>query len=183
MTYKSRKQWIVANAQAAKEATSGSRIFPSVLLAAAIVESSANVNGTYIPGQSLLAKNYNNYFGIKTSPQWKGKTVTLQTGEVVNGKRVVVPGTFRVYDSPKDSFADYVAFLNTNNRYFINGVHSAASAEIQADRIAAAGYATDPNYSNLLKSIIKSINNVKPSVFPVALVIGGIVAFYLIFKN
>jgi len=182
MANTARTQWAQANAAAAQQATAGSGIFPSVLLSQAIIESSGLVNGTYVPGQSLLAKNYNNYFGIKASSQWKGKTVTLQTGEVVNGKRVTVPGTFRVYDSAKDSFADFVKFLKTNPRYTTAGVFSATTPSQQAERIAAAGYATDPNYSNLVKSIIKSIENIKPAIFPIT-TITALLLLLLFIKN
>jgi flagellum-specific peptidoglycan hydrolase FlgJ len=170
MANTARAKWIEANAAAAQQATAGSRIFPTLLLAQAIVESSGLVNGYYVPGESLLSKNYNNYFGIKASSQWRGKTVTLNTGEVVNGRRVVIPGTFRVYDSVKDSFADFVSFLKTNPRYTTAGVFTATTPSQQAERIAAAGYATDPNYANILKSIIKSIDSIKPALFPIATV-------------
>lgn len=182
MANTARTQWAQANAAAAVAATAGSGIFPSVLLSQAIIESSGLVNGIYVPGQSLLAKNYNNFFGIKASSQWKGKTITLQTGEVVNGKRVTVPGVFRVYDSPKDSFSDFVSFLKTNPRYTTAGVFTATTPEQQAERIAAAGYATDPQYSAIVKSVIAQIKNIKPTVFPAAWLLMAAAAYFIFNK-
>lgn len=157
-----REYWVKNNAAAAVEAAGDSGIYPAVMIAAAILESSGLVGGQYVPGASLLAKNANNYFGIKASPGWTGDTIKLQTGEYINGQRVTVTGTFRKYDSPKDSFKDYVNFLQVNPRYRAAGVFSAADPGAQADALQAAGYATDPVYAKKLRSIMQDIADAIP---------------------
>ncbi len=144
--------------------TSGTNIFPSVMMAQAIVESQRSVGGYYYPGESLLSKVYNNYFGIKASSGWKGKTVNLVTGEVYNGVPVNVNVDFRVYDSPADSFADYVKFLKSNPRYANAGVFSAPTPQEQTKRLQAAGYATNPSYATLLNNVIDGFKEYIPNI-------------------
>lgn len=141
----------------------GSKVFPEVIIAAAILESSGKIGGVYYPGASLLAQKANNFFGIKSSAGWNGPTVTLNTGEVYNGIRVTVPGVFRKYTTPKDSFADYVRFLQSNPRYKANGVFDAKTPAEQTAALQRAGYATDPKYSSLLNSVITSIKKYIPT--------------------
>ncbi len=135
------------------EAAAGSGLFASLFMAQAILESS-NAQGQ--PGASLLASKYNNYFGIKASAGWKGKVINLKTREVFNGKDAVITDGFRVYDSPAESFKDRVNFLKSNPRY--KKVFTAPTPLLQAMELKAAGYATDPNYSAILTSIINSNN-------------------------
>jgi len=157
-----REYWVKNNAAAAVEAAGDSGIYPAVMIAAAILESSGLVSGQYVPGASLLAKNANNYFGIKASPGWTGDTIALRTGEYINGQRVTVTGVFRKYPTVKDSFSDYVNFLQVNPRYRAAGVFSANGAAAQADALQAAGYATDPAYAKKLKSIMEDIAEMIP---------------------
>jgi flagellum-specific peptidoglycan hydrolase FlgJ len=133
-------------------------VFPQVMIAQAILESSGKVDGVWMPGQSLLSRNANNYFGIKADSKWKGPTIELKTGEYLNGQYVTVTGKFRKYNSIKDSFADYINFLKSNPRYTTAGVFTAATPQEQAQALQRAGYATDPNYSKLITSIIDNIS-------------------------
>ena len=151
-----RAKFINDNYPLAESVTAGTGIFPEVLLAQAIVESQKNVGGTYVPGKTELAESFNNYFGIKTSPQWTGKTVTYKTREYVND---YVQGVFRVYNSKTESFKDYVKFLKTNPRY--SAAFKAKTPLAQIKAIAAAGYATDPNYSAVLGSIVLDVESLK----------------------
>lgn len=63
---------------------------------------------------------------------------------------------FRKYDTPADSFIDHGKFFQRNPRY-------AAAMQVKSDpakfveKIAAAGYATDPSYADTLKKIIAII--------------------------
>lgn len=52
-----------------------------------------------------------NYFGIKAGKSWEGKTQSLATHEVVNGKRVKTKANFRAYGSPEEAIADRIAFM------------------------------------------------------------------------
>lgn len=93
-----------------------------------------------------------NLFGIKASPNWKGKVVNVMTTEFENGVERKLKQPFRAYDSYAESFADYARLIGTNKRY--SAVVAAPSAEEAAHRIQAAGYATDPAYANKLISIM-----------------------------
>lgn len=138
--------------------TQGSGLFPQVMAAQAIVESSGLVNGLYYPAESILAKQANNYFGIKASSQWKGDTITLKTGEYYNGKKVIESGTFRKYPTTKAGFEDYKNFLKSNPRYTTAGVFTATTPAAQAQALQKAGYATDPNYAKLLTSVMNGFS-------------------------
>lgn len=150
-----RQEYIQKFKKAAIDSIKGTGLFPSVLMAQAILESS-NAQGQ--PGLSLLSRKYNNHFGVKADKSWKGKKVNLQTGEVYNGVNVVVGDYFRVYDNPAQSFKDRNEFLVKNPRYTKAGVFKATTPERQADALQKAGYATDPQYAAKLKSLIRTLH-------------------------
>lgn len=141
----------------AVKATAGTGIFPQVMIAQAIIESSGKVNGNYYPGESLLAKLGNNYFGIKDSASWTGPVITLQTGEYYGGVKSYVSGDFRKYGSVEESFKDYIDFLKKNPRYTSAGVFTAKTPAEQAAALQRAGYATDPRYSSLIVAVIDNV--------------------------
>nr|WP_253916421.1 glucosaminidase domain-containing protein [Lentimicrobium sp. S6] len=130
--------------------TENSAYFPSVLIAQGILESNY--------GRSRLSAIHHAYFGIKAGSQWKGKTVNLSTGEVINGNSVTITDDFRVYESPEQSIKDRINWMMDFDRY--NEVEEAKTPEAQAIAIQNAGYATDPNYANKIINIIDS-NNLK----------------------
>lgn len=132
------------------QAANGTGLFPSLFMAQAILESGN--------GQSTLAKEFNNHFGIKASKDWNGKVIDMNTKEVYNGNEVYIKDGFRWYNSAFDSFKDRVKFLQDNPRYTSNGVFSAKTPEQQADALQKAGYATSPTYANTLKWIINHYN-------------------------
>ena len=152
MNLLTREQWIKTNWPAAVRATTGTGIFPETLMAMAVVESQGKVNGTWYPGQGLVAKRANNYFGIKASSAWKGATVALPT-----------PGdadkisTFRVYPNFESSVSDFVKFLQVNPRYKNAGVFTAQDYVSQIVSIAKAGYAENPNYADVISSVANKV--------------------------
>jgi hypothetical protein len=117
--------------------------------------SSSGIDPNLIVAQAALESSWgksapnNNYFGIK------GPGGLQTTQEFVGGKMVTVQDSFRGYSSLEDSVQGYTGFLASNPRY--TDVFG-KSGDAAADAVANAGYATDPNYSNKLKSIIKSIS-------------------------
>jgi flagellum-specific peptidoglycan hydrolase FlgJ len=152
MSLLTREEWVKANWPAAVNATSGTGIFPETMMAMAVVESQGKVNGNWYPGQGLVAKKANNYFGIKASSAWKGATVALPT-----------PGdadkisTFRVYPNFQASVADFIKFLQVNPRYTTAGVFQADNYVDQIIAIARAGYAENPNYTKIITSVADKI--------------------------
>jgi flagellum-specific peptidoglycan hydrolase FlgJ len=137
------------------EAVKGTGLYPSVMMAQAILESS-DKNG--VPGNSSLAKVYNNHFGIKADKSWTGKKVNMKTREVFDGKDVIIGDYFRIYGEAVQSFKDRIQFLLKNKRYGNAGVFKSPTPEAQADALQAAGYATDPNYAKVIKGLIASYN-------------------------
>lgn len=127
--------------------TKGTKIFPSVMMAQAILESRN--------GESILASKYNNHFGIKATKDWTGKTVNLNTREVVNNKDVYIKDNFRFYHTVKNSFKDHAKFLKENPRYTKGGVFSAKNPKQQTRSLQNSGYATSPKYASTLNWIIK----------------------------
>jgi flagellum-specific peptidoglycan hydrolase FlgJ len=174
-----REEFIKLYWPAVNELTKGTGIFPETLLGIAIIESQGKINGTWYPGQGLVARKANNYFGIKNSAQWKGQTILLPT-----------PGdadkisSFRVYASLEDSAKDFINFLKTNPRYTNAGVFQSNDYGEQFIRIAKAGYAENPAYAVLLtkvadtfKKYVKEVNNtgkIAP-LFIAALIVAGLI--------
>ncbi len=124
------------------EASRRTGVDPRIIMAQAALET----------GYGKSAPN-NNYFGIKSHGRVGGSNYA--TTEVVNGKPVRTTASFRGYDSPEESALDYADFLNTNPRY--NALLEADGLEAQLAALQASGYATDPNYSSKLASIIEGM--------------------------
>ena len=128
-------------------------ILPSVTISQAILESQW--------GQSALATNYNNYFGIKADKSWKGKIANFKTKE--NYKDVII-ANFRAYNSKEESIYDLGKFLKENNRYNKSGLFKGGSYLDQANALESAGYATAKNdqgeliYADRLIGIIQENN-------------------------
>lgn len=95
-----------------------------------------------------------NLFGIKgTGP---AGSIKVPTKEFVNGRMVTVQGSFRKYHSWQESFEDHGKLLQ-NSRYGY-ALKYKTDPNRYAQEIHKAGYATDPNYSSKLISIMKSNN-------------------------
>lgn len=148
-----RKDWIRKYYPAAAKVTAGTGIFPETMLAMAVIESQGKgPDGNWYPGLGLVARSANNYFGIKASSAWKGPTIDLPTpGDADKISK------FRKYNSIGDSIADFITFLKVNPRYTKAGVFSAPSYPDQIIAIAKAGYAENPNYSNLVNSVANKV--------------------------
>jgi len=156
-------------APAIVEATKGTGLFPSVMLAQLALETAW--------GDSIKTAG-NNCFGIKSTPKWAGKTISNTTSEVINRKRQVFAGTGKVYDTYQSAIANgchpFTLFrayesiaesIKDHNDLLLNAVRymqarNADTPEKQAELIEKAGYATGKDYSKTLISIIHS-NNLK----------------------
>jgi len=136
--------------QLAVDTTSGTGLFPSVMLAQGILESRS--------GESELAKKYHNHFGIKADKSWTGKKVNFKTREVISGQSQVIGDYFRVYKNDKEGFKDRVKFLLENPRYRKAGVFSARTPIEQIEKLKLGGYATDPLYVGKLSSVFRKQN-------------------------
>jgi len=100
-------------------------------------------------GNGELARVANNHFGIKCTGDWKGKSY-FKDDDSHND-------CFRVYDKPEDSFRDHSEFLK-RPRYAKLFQLDKNDYVGWANGLKAAGYATNPNYPNLLINIIQKYN-------------------------
>ena len=96
-----------------------------------------------------------NLFGIKAGSNWKGKTASVTTTEVVDGQPHKVVAKFRAYDSYEAAFKDYASMMKDNPRY-AKVVASGNNAESFAKGLQKAGYATDPAYADKLTRVINT---------------------------
>ena len=149
-----RKEYIDLYGPYIVEALNGKQLFPSVMMAQALIESASKEG---VPGGSLLASKYNNHFGIKADASWKGAKVDLYTREFIDGEEFTVKQVFRVYKSAQQSFDDRIQFLLRNARYRKGGVFNATTAAGQAERLQRCGYATDPAYASKLIALINKL--------------------------
>jgi len=97
-------------------------------------------------GNSRLARTGNNHFGIKCH-EWTGRM--MYHDDDARGE------CFRSYESPYQSFIDHSEFLTTKPRYaslFELPLHDYRG---WAKGLKKAGYATAPNYADLLIQIIE----------------------------
>lgn len=110
----------------------------SITLAQACLESD--------DGNSLLAREANNYFGIKCH-NWTGDKIFKDDDEKNE--------CFRKYTSAKESFDDHSDFLANTKRYASLFQLSSRDYKGWAKGLKETGYATNPKYPNLLIKIIE----------------------------
>lgn len=154
------------------------------LLFAKMTEDKTGIDARFTLAQAALETGWgasapgNMFFGVKANaskvPESKRQLITtkevlsrpdmvfpvmISVTPMSNGKYLyVVKDWFRKYDSPEESFSDHARFFLDNPRY-------ARALEVKADpyrfaeEVARAGYATSPNYAEVLKSVIHTIEN------------------------
>ncbi|MFM9984169.1 MAG: glucosaminidase domain-containing protein [Flavobacteriales bacterium] len=110
----------------------------SITLAQGILESG--------DGNSRLAKEGNNHFGIKCHADWKGKTI--HEDDETRGE------CFRRYDEARDSYEDHSAFLQ-RKRYESLFKLDTDDYKGWAKGLKQCGYATNPKYPDLLIGIVE----------------------------
>ena len=110
----------------------------SITLAQAILESNS--------GESNLAKNHNNHFGIKCKSDWKG----AKTYQDDDAKQEC----FRAYEAAELSFKDHSNFLKNRPNYVNLFLLDPVDDTAWAYGLKKAGYATAADYPNKLLKII-----------------------------
>ncbi|MBR6878990.1 MAG: glucosaminidase domain-containing protein [Bacteroidales bacterium] len=110
------------------------KIPASITLAQGILESGA--------GNSALAREAKNHFGIKCHKGWTGKTYIMDDDEKDE--------CFRKYKNAEESFVDHSEFLTSRNRYAGLFELDIMDYRAWAKGLKAAGYATNPKYAQLL---------------------------------
>jgi len=154
--------WLAPHARAGNRRTG---IPASVVIAQAALESAW--------GDSRLAREAANLFGIKAGRSWRGRVISAPTREYIDGEWITLPGAWRVfpnsdaavaaglpasslfryYSSPLESVEDHA-------RVIYNGLYAAALAnrsEPEAFANALTGvYATDPHYGTKLITTMRA---------------------------
>lgn len=146
-------------------------------------ERKTGISATAILAQAALESGWgkaapgNMFFGVKDTDGINGNEQLITTTEysrrsdlkfpviisvtpvIRNGQkwfRYVVKDYFRKYNNPEECFTDHANFFIRNKRYS-QALKVKGNPRKFADAIAAAGYATDPNYAGTLKTIIGMI--------------------------
>ena len=113
----------------------------SITLAQGILESG--------DGNSSLAKQGNNHFGIKCH-DWTGKTMHKDDDKKDE--------CFRKYNNAQQSFQDHSEFLSKRGRYSFLFDLKPTDYKSWAKGLKTAGYATNPKYPSLLIALIEKNN-------------------------
>jgi LysM repeat protein len=93
-------------------------------------------------GRSSLARSGNNHFGIKCHSDWTGQTIRKNDDSRNE--------CFRKYRRPEDSFYDHSDFLKSGSRYRLLFELNPMDYKAWARGLKSSGYATNPDYANLL---------------------------------
>jgi LysM repeat protein len=115
------------------------KIPASIILAQGVLETNS--------GNSELAINANNHFGIKCKEEW--------TGEKYYYDDDAKNECFRKYKSAWDSYRDHSLFLTTRDRYATLFQLEITDYKGWAKGLKQAGYATEPAYAEMLIKIIE----------------------------
>jgi len=141
-----RDEFIRALTEAAASLSIAYPINPSIMVAQACLESRY--------GESKLAKEANNLFGIKAFASWKGQKYTIETKEHINGKVVTIIADFRKYLSLLDCLEDYCKLIKTS-RYYKAARENCGDYKKYAEGLKA--WATDPQYTSKLIKLVDRI--------------------------
>lgn len=105
-------------------------------------------------GESQLAKEGKNLFGVKADKSWDGATIVMKTREFRHGQWVMEDAHWRKYSSWQACMVDHGKFLRTNPRY--EECFQCDGGEDFARAVARCGYATDPDYATKLIATMKA---------------------------
>lgn len=101
-------------------------------------------------GESELATQANNHFGIKCKKEWTGATFA-HTDDAPNE-------CFRKYNSAKESYTDHSDYLKKSPRYAMLFDLDQTNYEAWAKGLKHCGYATNPQYAQKLIKVIEDFN-------------------------
>lgn len=114
----------------------------SITLAQGILESGS--------GQSFLAQEANNHFGIKCHSDWEGEKVYRDDD--------AQDECFRAYASAEESFRDHSLFLLNRSRYASLFEEDSDDYKAWSKGLQKAGYATNEHYAERLIELVERYN-------------------------
>ena len=107
-------------------------------------------------GESGLAKQAHNYFGLKCGSKWDGKYVVKKTNEeYTTGTLTEISAAFRAYDSMEEGVKGYFEFINKQRYQNLKGI---TDPRMYCETIKADGYATSSTYVTTLMNCINTYN-------------------------
>lgn len=118
------------------------KIPASITLAQGLIESGA--------GQSRLAREAHNHFGIKVGTGWSGPYIVM-ADDRPNDR-------FRKYRTDDESYEDHSLFLKLNARYKSLFNLSINDYRGWARGLKRCGYATNPRYADIIIATIENYN-------------------------
>ena len=138
-TTQQQKEFLERIIPLAKADMKKTKILASLTIAQAILESGW--------GTSALARKSNNLFGIK------GNGKNYKTFEYINGKRVDIVDSFKVYPDWETSVTDHSGLFLRLSRY--QNLIGERDYKKACRKVYEDGYATAPNYTEALIKIIE----------------------------
>ncbi len=111
----------------------------SITLAQGILESGN--------GKSKLARKGKNHFGIKCASDWTGRTMRMDDDKKDE--------CFRRYRKVEHSYRDHSEFIANRDRYKFLFEYKKRDYKAWANGLKEAGYATNPQYAQLLINLIE----------------------------
>ena len=107
-----------------------------------------------VPGRHGGSRN--NLFNIKADQRWAGDKSHVNTLEFNGMTANKQKAAFRSYVNLEQSLQDYANFIQQHPRYE-QAVQAAKEPAQYAEQLQQAGYATDPQYANKLKTIMQRL--------------------------
>ncbi len=136
----------------AQEAAEQLGVAPQSVVAQAALETDW---GRRIP-EDAAGRSSNNLFGIKTAAGWDGPSVAAGTSEFAAGAARATTAQFRAYETPQQSFADYVSLLKSDPRY-ASALDTGGDVQAFASALQRGGYATDPEYARKVSAVASDV--------------------------
>lgn len=141
-----------------------------ILPAAQACQRTSGIPASFTMAQAALESGWGekapgcNLFGIKADKAWTGPVVFVATHEVIKGVRVAITDKFRAYRTWGECLADRAEFFRKNPRYA--KCFNETTGHGWARAVAAAGYASDPKYADLLIAIMDGRNMTRFDTLP-----------------
>ncbi len=110
-------------------------------------------------GESTLAAEYHNYFGLKCGTKWKGGSVNLLTREEYTaGTLTTIKDYFRTYSSMEEGVKGYFEFIQLERYKNLRGI---TDPQKYLETIRADGYATSSTYVKNTMALINQYSLTK----------------------
>ncbi len=138
-------------------------VAPENLVAQAALETNWGRN---VP-QDAGGRSSNNLFGVKSSADWDGPSVSAATREFQAGTSHATTAQFRAYGDRAQSFQDYVELLKSTPRYAA-ALDTGSNVQAFASALQRGGYATDPEYARKVSAVASDVASALPETLKLA---------------